>query len=196
MELVLLFAIVLGFTLVLYGFSKFTEERRLKARLLIIGSFLLLGLWVGLFLETPEMKNGTWIAIAVTCSFLLGLSIFFLLFFQVFSEKFYSLPALHFSHYALHPVFLNLFCFINAIFLSVLGLSVEVKILVASLISHIVVLLLYVYFYHRVYNQLETVAIQIQFKLYIFFAVVSLLYFAIGFMALFVLTPLHPPDSR
>ncbi len=183
--------VTLNFFLVKYYFSE-----KLKTKLLIVGVILLLSLWIGLFLETPEMEHGTLVAIIITSTFLSGLSIFLMLFFEVFSEKFYSLPKINYHYYALQPVFLNLFCLLNSIFILFISINIQIKLIITSLLAHLVVMSLHVSFYNKIYNKIVKVPLRILFSIYLFFALVSLLYFAIGFMALFVLTPFNVMDLK
>jgi hypothetical protein len=195
-ELVVLFVLTSISSFVLYLFSKFFSETKLNLWILIPGIFCLFSLWVGLFLDIPELPNGEWWAVGITFLFLHGLSSFFLLLLRILRERFLLFPLLPLRDYTLEPFFLNISCLFAIVFHKIFLLFFQSNISISAFFSLTMIFPFYTFFYYKKYQKLEYINQSNLLRIYLLFSILFILYFVVGLMCLFILTPFNIPDLK
>lgn len=195
-ELAALFFLTSITSTILFAFSRFFRESKLAIWIITPGILSLVSLWIGLFLDISEKENGEWLAVAITGLFLHGLSAFFLFLLQILRERFLQFPVLPLSVYTLEPVFLNVTCFISVIFNYAFLKFFDSAISIATLVSLFILFPFYTFFYYNKYKDLDYVPQSNFLKIYLLFSILFFLYFVVGVMCLFILSPNHIPELK
>jgi hypothetical protein len=195
-EPVALFILTSISSLFLHVLSRYITESKLAVKIITPGIAALFSLWIGLFLDVAEMEGGEWIAVFLVGLFLHGLSAFFLFLLQMLRERFLHLPELPLSTYTLEPVFLNLTC-LGAILINQLLLIVlESAISLATIIALFLLFPIYTFYYYFKYKDIEYIPQSSFLTIFILFSILFLLYFVVGMMCLFILSPFGMPELK